>query len=269
MSRIDDALRDLTTLDALALQVTAWGRFDPRAKIITTFAFILTVASFDRYAVAALLPFGLFPVISAALGAVPFRLILRKLIIASPFALTIGLFNPFIDHTPMLVIYGIEISGGWLSFCSLMIRFVLTVSAALILVGGTGFHTVCVGLSQLGVPQVFTNQLLFLYRYTHVLSSEAARMNAARELRASGNRMGLAIYGSLLGHLLLRALERAQRIHLAMVSRGFNGKLHTSKPLRWHTADTALLLGCGAYLILARSQDLSQMLGKLLTGTLV
>lgn len=269
MSRLDDALRDLHSLDVLAVRPTWLSRFDPRAKIVVTAAFIIAVVSFDRYSLAALLPFALFPIVFAALGEVPPALILRKLLIASPFALMIGIFNPLLDRTPLLAIFQIEISGGWLSFCSLLLRFSLTVSMALILVAGTGFHNVCVGLARLGLPKVFTTQLLFLYRYAYVLAGEAARMNAARELRAGGvRRLSLAVYGSLLGHLLLRALERAQRIHLAMVSRGFDGELRSRQVLRWRIADSLLLVACLACFALARRFDLAQLLGQLLGNLL-
>ena len=109
---------------------------------------------------------------------------------------------------------------------SILIRCALTVSTGLILVASTGFNPLCEGLTRLGLPQVFTTQLMLLHRYAVVLADEAARMSLARELRACGRAIPLAIYGPLLGHLLLRALQRAQRLHQAMLSRGFDGRLH-------------------------------------------
>jgi len=267
VSRIDDALRDLRSLDTLAARPTSLTRFDPRAKLLATLAFIVTVISFDRYTLAALLPFAVFPLALAAQGEVPLRLIIRKLLIASPFALMVGMFNPLLDRTPMLVLAGVDVSGGWISFASILLRFALTVAAALVLVAGTGFHEVCAGLNRLGVPQVFTTQLLFLHRYAYVLAGEAARMNAARELRACGaHALNLAAYASLLGHLLLRALERAQRIHQAMVARGFDGTVRSSRKMCWRTADTLFVTGWCAAFMLARMLDLPQLLGGLLVG---
>lgn len=59
MSRIDDALHDLRSLDKLAARPSALSKLDPRAKILATFAFIAVVVSFDRYSVLALLPLAL------------------------------------------------------------------------------------------------------------------------------------------------------------------------------------------------------------------
>ena len=121
---------------------------------------------------------------------------------------------------------GVAISVGWVSFASILLRFALTVSAALLLVAGTGMHPLCAALGRLGVPRVFTVQLLFLHRYIFVLAGEAdAHGHRARAARRRARAHALAVYASLLGHLLLRAFERARRIHLAMLARGFDGEL--------------------------------------------
>jgi cobalt/nickel transport system permease protein len=266
MSRIDAALRDLRSLEALAARDTPLARLDARAKILTTIAFIVVVVSFDRYTVAALLPLALYPVALAVLGDVPASPLLRKLALAAPFAVMVGLFNPLLDRAPMLAIGEATIAGGWVSFLSILLRFALTVSAALVLIAGTGMHTLCVALGRLGVPRVFTAQLLFLFRYSFVLGAEAARMATARELRSCGQRAALASYGPLVGHLLLRAFERAQRVHLAMIARGFDGELRGLRELHWTSRDTWFVLGWCVFFAVARAVDLPQELGRALIG---
>ena len=267
MSHIDAALRDFNSLDALAARTTALSALDPRAKILATLGFIVAVVSFDRYAVAALIPFALFPVLLAAVGDIPLRMIARKVLLASPFAFLMGMFNPLFDPNPLLELFGFAVAGGWVSFAAILLRFALTVAAAVVLVGSTGLHQVCAGLRALRVPQVFTTQLLFLHRYAQVLAGEAARMSLARELRSPGGaRLPLRVYGSLLGHLLLRAMERAQRIYQAMVARGFDGQLRSIRPLRWRLVDSVFLVLCWSSFVLARQVDLAHLLGKLLMG---
>ena len=266
MSRIDAALRDLRSLDALAVRDTPLTRLDARAKVVITLAFIVVVVSFDRYAVAALLPLAAYPVVLAVLGDVPAAPLVRKLLLAAPFAVLVGMFNPLLDRTPMLAFGEATVAGGWVSFASILVRFALTVGASLVLVAGTGMHALCAALAQLGVPQVLTAQLLFLFRYAFVLGAEAARMATARELRSGGRALALSAYGPLAGHLLLRAFERAQRVHLAMMARGFDGELRTLRAQRWSSGDTAFVLGWCAFFVLARAVDLPQALGRLLLG---
>lgn len=269
MTRLDTALDDLRALDALAARETALSRRDPRAKLVVTLAFIVTVVSFDRYRVAALLPLALFPTVLAAQAEVPARLLWRTLWLASPFALMVGLFNPLLDRAPMLTLPGVAISGGWISFASIMLRFGLTVSAALVLVAGTGMLPLCAALTRLRVPRAFTVQLLLLYRYLFVLAGEAARMTTAHRLRAGTHtRVGLGVYASLLGHLLLRAFERAQRVHGAMLARGFDGELRRVDPWRWRPADSFFTIGWCAFFAAMRAVDGPQAIGAWLAAAL-
>ncbi len=266
MSRIDAALHELRSLDALAVRDTPLARLDARAKLIATLAFVVTVVSFDRYAVASLLPLALYPVALGVLGEVPAGTVLRKLVLAAPFAAMVGLFNPLLDRAPMLVAGALEISAGWISFASILLRFALTVGAALVLVAGTGVHALAAALGQLGVPQVFTAQLLFLYRYAFVLGGEAARLTTARALRACGRPTRLAEYGVLAGQLLLRSFDRAQRVHRAMIARGFDGELRAARAAAWSARDTRFVALWCAYFAFVRWADPALWLGRVLTG---
>jgi cobalt/nickel transport system permease protein len=267
MTRIDTALNDLRSLDEFASRDTALTRVDPRAKLVATLLFTFVVVSFDRYSVAALLPLALFPTVLAAQAELPPRLLLRILCLASPFALMVGIFNPALDRAPMLVLHGVAISGGWVSLAAILLRFGLTASAALVLVAGTGMQPLCAALARLGAPTVFTMQLLFLYRYLFVLASGADRMSTASRLRAGGQtRLGLAGYTSLLGHLLLRAIGRAQRIHGAMLARGFDGEIRLVDTRRWQHADTLFISGWCGFFVCVRSVDLPHAIGTLLAS---
>ena len=94
MSRLVNALQDLRALDSLAARATPLARRDARAKLLVTLCFVVTVLSFDRYRVAALLPLALFPTVLAAQAELPARTLWRTLWLACPFALMVGLANP-------------------------------------------------------------------------------------------------------------------------------------------------------------------------------
>jgi cobalt/nickel transport system permease protein len=129
-------------------------------------------------------------------------------------------------------------------------------------------HPLCAALGRLGTPRLFVAQLLFLYRYAFVLGGEASRMGTARMLRGGTGSPALAVYGSLAGHLLLRAFDRAERIHRAMLARGFDGEVRAMRALDWKAADTRFAAGWCAFFALARAVDLPQLLGRALTGSL-
>ncbi|MDW7771444.1 MAG: cobalt ECF transporter T component CbiQ [Desulfobulbaceae bacterium] len=231
MPVVDKNFFDIRYLDTLA-QGNSWlHRLDPRAKLITTLIFIITVVSFDKYTISALLPFVLYPVVLIGSANLPLSYLLNKLLIVAPFAVLIGLFNPLIDTSVHLHIGSFGITGGWISLVSLVLRFVLTVGSVLVFIALTSFNGLCVALEKLRVPTIFIVQLLFLYRYIFVLLEETMRMSRAQALRTfNGSGLGLKTYGMLVGHLLLRTLNRAERIHCAMRCRGFDGHMHLGRP---------------------------------------
>jgi cobalt/nickel transport system permease protein len=265
MANLGDRFRDLGTLDTLGGRDLPLHRLDPRAKVLAVAAFALAVASFGRYEVSALLPFAIFPLALAILGDIPAGYLARRLLLALPFVLLLGAFNPLLDRAPMLELGPLTLSGGWISYASMVLRLLLTVSSALILVAITGMDGVCQGLERLGVPRVFALQIGFLHRYTFVLAEEAGRMLRARELRAHGRALALKEFGPLAGHLLLRTWDRARRIHLAMLARGFEGAYH-GRQRRAFTAQDALFLGawCSVFLLL-RWVHVAGWLGSCLT----
>jgi cobalt/nickel transport system permease protein len=269
MTGNENQLFSLNYLDILSRQDTAMHRLDPRAKVLTVCAFIIAVVSFGKYEVSALLPFFLFPAVIIGSGNLPAVYLAQKILVILPFALLIGIANPVFDREVQLRIGAVAVSGGWISCCSIVLRFVLTALAALILIATTGFTGVCAVLERFGLPRVFTVQLLFIHRYLFVLTDEAARMSRARALRSFGIRgMRLKTFCPLVGHLLLRTIDRAQRIYLAMVSRGFSGSFKVSSTLCFGRREAAFTAGWIAAFILLRLVNLPQALGRAVEGLL-
>jgi len=258
---------EIGRMDELARLDTPVHRIDARVKIITSIAFIVAVMSFPRYEISALTPYFLYPLVLVFLGRIPLGCIMRKMLVAAPFALAIGVFNPIFDRAPAVVINSFVISGGWLSFASIILRFLLTVGTALTLVACTGMYRLAGGLERIGLPRIFVVQLLFLYRYLFVIADEGSRMMCSLELRTCGP-MGLTrhVYGSLVGHLLLRSMARAERIYRAMVARGFSGEIKIMRQTSLQSADWVFLLGWMAFFVAARRWNLAAGLGSLVMG---
>jgi cobalt/nickel transport system permease protein len=266
MGNIESALLNLGYLETLSYQQTPLHRLDPRVKLLTTLGFIIAVVSFEKYEITGLLPFFIYPVALTAVGNLPPGYLARKILLAAPFAFFIGIFNPLLDRAVLVHLGPLGISGGWVSFASILIRVTLTVSAALILIAGTGLNAVCLALDRLGAPRSFVTQLLFLYRYIFVLTDEALRLVRARALRSfQGRGLGFQVFTYMIGQLLLRTLDRARRIHLAMLSRGFDGKIRLARPLQLHARDAAFLLGWSGLFVLLRCYNIPYLLGNTIT----
>jgi len=269
MLSIDGAILDFKRLDLLANGDSTLHRLDPRAKVLATLVFIISTVSCGKYEISSLIPFFIYPAAIIGIANLPFGFIARKILVVLPFAIIVGMFNPLLDREVMMMIGQIEISGGTISWIALIIKAILTVSAALTLLAVTGFPAICKALEQIGMPQTFAVQLMFLYRYIFVLTDEGSRASRARELRSCGKKgFGMTSFGSLVGHLLLRTWQRAERIHMAMMARGFNGEFHTRQTTSFGITDSLFLIGCSTIFIIIRLYNLPQLLEGVITRIL-
>ena len=264
---LETAYSGIGRLDRLSCQDTVVHRLDPRAKVGATMMFAVGVVSFPRYEVLSLLPFFLFPVLMASLGDIPSGFIARKVVAVSPFAVFVGIFNPLFDPSTVAIAPGVSVSGGWVAFASILVKFALTVSAALLLIATTSFPGICRGLRRLGLPALFVSQLLFLYRYLFVLMEEAMRVARARDMRSFGKRgAGVGVFVRIAGTLFLRTVERAERIYGAMLARGFRGDVPSMRLETFRPADAFFVLASGGFFALCRFVPVPQVIGGVVRG---
>jgi len=257
-------------LDSLSLRDTLFHRIDPRVKLVVTAVFVMSVVSFPKYSLSGLMPFFLYPALIIVFGDIPAGYVLRKVVLLSPFAVFIGMFNPVIDRDTAMTLAGISVSGGWISFLSILVKFVLTVSTALLLIATSSFAGLCESLRRLRFPEAYVVQLYFLYRYLFVLLEEVYRMVRAREARSFGKRgYGIKPFMNLLSVLLMRTLQRADRIYGAMMARGYSGKMGLAGTFRVRASDIMFALIFTGLFVLFRIADVPHVLGRLLMGGMV
>jgi len=267
MSKMESYWLDLRQLDEMAIHKSVIHHIHPCAKLLTTVIFLTVVASFSKYEVSGLFPMFFYPMLLMILGELPLGPIMHRVLLALPFVMFIGIFNPLLDQIPFLQIGPLLISGGWISLFSIFLRFLLAVTAALILVATTGIDGIGMALLQLKVPRVFVVQLLFMYRYLYVLLEELIRTIRAHSLRSfQGEGIKIGVWGSLLGQLLLRTIDRAQRIYGAMLCRGFDGEIRLIGRKKLVGIDIVYFLGWSIFFIVVRLVNIPQWLGTLLIG---
>jgi cobalt/nickel transport system permease protein len=256
-------------LDLLGYNDTAVHRLDSRVKLIVALALIVCVASFPKYEIAGLVPFFAAPVTLGILGRVPARPILRLLVAAAPFAVLVGLFNPLLDRVSVPLWGSVTIAAGWLSFFSIVLRFMLTVSMALVLVSTTSLPGLLHGLLQMRAPRPFVTQIQFLYRYLFLLIEEGQTMSRARRLRDPRRlHAGLGVLKQMLSSLLWKTWDRADRVYRSMKARGFQGDVPSLRRDRFHASDF-IFLGTGLSVCLAmRLLPLTQWVGEWIIGSL-
>jgi cobalt/nickel transport system permease protein len=154
-----------------------------------------------------------------------------------------------------------------LASVSILLKALLSVTAVLIRVASTGMNALSRGLADMKVPGIFCLQLNLCYRYIGTLASEAFRMSTAYLLRSPREkRIMMKDMGSFLGQLLLRSMERAERVYFAMKCRGFDGLYveKTKKPFTLHDAIYTITVIFLA--LLFRFTDTAGLMGNLMRG---
>lgn len=220
------------------------GTFDPRVLLLVWLAFSALVVSVPKYDLDQALAFAAFPLFVITVARLPAGRLLRRMALLSPFVCLIAIANPFLDRTPLYAIGSLTLTRGLLSAAVIVAKAMIAILAILTLEQCLSMAGICEALRRLGVPRLFTTQLLLLYRYSFLLADEAAAMLKARDLRSFGRQgKGIRDTANLIGSLLLRSIARAERVHQAMLSRGFNGTLPGPAPRPLQRRDGAFALG--------------------------
>lgn len=236
---------------------------DPRALLLATLALLVALAAESRHAVVSLPPFALFPLHLVVLGRIRLGLLGRRMLVALPFLAIMALPAPLLETQRVPTPWG-ECALGWFTGASLLGRGVIAISAALALSTILDIPRLGAGLRGLGCPAALVTQLSLLERYLLLLGDEATRIRQAARLRALAGAPGLRLAAAMLAALLGRSIDRAERIHLAMLQRGFTGLLPHPPLAPFRRADAVYLagwLGFVAVLVLMRPFD--GMIGRI------
>lgn len=258
MTALEKALTEFKEVEHASRGESVLHSLDARAKTVVVILYIIAVLSVSLDSLQGIVLFWVFPIIACAMGGIGYGEVMKKSLYTLPFIAFIGIFNPIFEREPMLYAGDVVITRGWVEFMSIILRGLLSVQMVLVLIMTTGFYRVCRGLSRMGMPSVFTTQLLLVYRYIYVLVEEAIDMDRARKSRSYGRKgYGFKMWGTFVGQLLIRTVARAQRIHLAMLSRGFTGELHSPVKSRWRARDTVFVAVSAILFAACRLIDIS------------
>ena len=264
MNNISAASREFREMDELSAQDSPIHRLHPLVKLLVTLAYIVWVVSFPKYQLSGLAVMVLYPVLVFQLSGIPVRTCFHKLRIVLPLVCAVGLLNPFFDRAALLYVGGLAVSGGVVSMVTLMLKGVFSLMASFLLIATTSIDALCAALRKLHVPALLVTLLLLTYRYISVMIGEVAVMTDAYRLRAPGQKgIHISVWGSFLGQLLLRSMDRAEELYQSMQLRGFRGEFYYADPAPCTAGGVICGVVCAALFVLARLYDLPQLLGNL------
>lgn len=220
----------------LASPCSLVGRLEPRTRVLLAPLFALvTVTAQTPAALAGCLGLALMLAACARLPAGP---TCRRLLALEGILLAALALLPFtLPGRPVGEVAGLAVSAEGLERAAAILVKANAVTLGTLALLGT-LETVALGraLARLGAPERFVALLLFTLRYVPVIGEEYRRLRTAMRARGfdrARGRHAWASYGCLFGMLMVRAVERAERIDAAMRCRGFSGRfprLDDSRP---------------------------------------
>jgi cobalt/nickel transport system permease protein len=195
-----------------------------RSALLVTVLFVFSVLSIPKFNLPGVLAFGAFPLFLMSAAKLHAGMMLKRLLLISPFVLVMAAGNLLLDRHPVMWISGMTISGGMISGTVIVAKTIISMAGLLSVTHCIPFYRICRALEALHVPDILVTQLILLDRYRSVLHDEAQSMKKARDIRSFG-RKGKELFrtASLIGSLLLRTTNRAERLYRSMSARGFHG----------------------------------------------
>lgn len=209
-------------------------RAAPQVKLLILVGFMLLVVATPRdwFWVFAVWAGILLSVI--VVSRVPLTYLLKRLVIEVPFVL-FAILVPFVATGPQVEVLGVSVSStGLLAAWGLLVKGTIGVLASLTLAATTEPVDVLRGLERLRMPDLIVQIMGFMIRYLDVVTAEMGRMLVAMRSRGCNPRSPRhwPVLARSLGALFIRSYERGERVHLAMLSRGYTGTLPKTEAIR-------------------------------------
>lgn len=228
-------------------------RLPAHVKLVALVAFVLAVVATPAGAWPALAAHTALVLLVVAIAAIPPALVVRRAVVEVPFV-AFALLLPVVATGPRVGVGPLHLSeAGLVGGGTLLAKASVGVVAAIVLAATTAPRDLLAGLHRLRLPGVLVAILGFMVRYLAVVGGDVRRMRIARRSRGEAGRPRLAGVAAAAGTLFVRSYERGERVHLAMLSRGYAGRMPTlaaapARPAQWATA---LALPAAAVAVLA------------------
>lgn len=227
MSKINEAIHDIHFMDEMSERNIWLNRINPVVKLIVTLYYLVLVMSFNKYNLNGLLGMIIYPVVIVMLADIPAIKTLKKLKIVYGAIFLVGIVNPLLDRQVVNVVGNFQITSGMYSMITLFFKAGFAVFASFILIETTSIEDICYALQTLHMPKILVVLVLLIYRYIIMMLKETERITQAYSMRAPGQRgINFKVWGSLVGQMLLRSVDKAQIVYESMVMRGFNGDFY-------------------------------------------
>lgn len=208
------------------------NKIHPLIKFLCIIIFLILILTTNYLEFQKIFFYFIFTFFLIVLGRVSIIKILKKVLEITPFLILISISFLFFKKGSILEInifriFFFKIQSNYLNFILILCKSINSIILLIFLIETTDFYLLIKSLDFILVPKIITSTILLVYRYIFVLVDEIKRMELARNSRYFGGFIinQIKIYANIISVLLIRSINRSERIYFAMISRGYDGEM--------------------------------------------
>jgi cobalt/nickel transport system permease protein len=247
------------SLEHTSSKDSALADLDPRSKIFSALLLIVTILSLTIHTPSQILVLSIFLLILIIGSQKPVRLYGKAILRILPMVLVLTIILPFksysVSENPLhdwqyLSLY----ESGLERFLIINIKLLLVVSVSLIFLYTTSLSKILQGLEAFRLPAWLTAVLYYMVYFIYLLKEELFRQYLSYKSRyiQLPLRQKVRIISRMVAVYFIRIIERSERNTLAMISRGFTGRVFTQRSLHWRTSDSVFMFGVILFIVIMK-----------------
>lgn len=265
MNRIDNAILTVHKIDRSGKKDKFVNNIHPVVKVLLTILYIVLLMSINKYNLITTLAMSLYILLLSIIADISIVEMFRKFKVIFGLLFIVAIFNPFFDTQILGYIGLVPITGGIISMITLVLKGYFAVISSLILIYTTTIENICMALKMLHVPNILITIVMLTYRYIILFLKEVQRIWTAYTLRAPGQKgVNYRVWGSMIGSMLIRSIDRAQVVYQSMELRGFDVDSFFVEKHKFNKKDIIYLLACIAFILMIRFAPVFQIVGSIL-----
>ena len=223
MNKIEDAIYQVHYIDNNSNNNNILNKIHPLVKLIISVVYILFLTSINKYNLTITLAMSIYLIVVSIMGDLSIKNCIKRLKIVLFLLIIIGIANPILDRQVVTSIGIIPITTGMISALTLILKGIFAIISSYFLIVTTGVENICYALKKLHIPNILITIFMLIYRYIIVLLKEVQKIWIAYSLRAPKQKgIHFKAWGSMIGSLMIRSIDKAEVIYQAMELRGFS-----------------------------------------------
>lgn len=267
MSRVENAISEIHSIDNEANNNSFLTKLHPLVKLLITVTYIVLLTSIYKYNLSITLGMSVYLIIVSIIGDLSIKRCIKRLKIVFLLLVVIGIANPILDRNVITYIGIIPITTGMISMITLILKGFFAIISSYFLIATTSIENICYALKMIHTPNILITVFMLIYRYMILFLKEVEKIWTAYSMRAP-NQKGIhyKVWGSMIGSLMIRSIDRAQIVYESMELRGFNPDTYFVKEQKLDKISIISLLIGIIFLFVIRFMPVFEIIGNVFIG---